>query len=92
VSVRPATDLPALPGEHEEDTGAVQRDDDRYWYLAGMIYANRRDPAVLVHRRVGAYWTLNAGHPVAWVLIAVIVVTALLSGFDVIDLPERSSR
>jgi uncharacterized membrane protein len=84
--------LSALPGEEEEDTGVVQRDDDRYWYLAGMIYANRRDPAVLVHRRVGAYWTLNVGHPVAWVLIAAIVVTGLLSGFDVIDLPERSSR
>jgi uncharacterized membrane protein len=83
--------LPALPGEEEEDTGVVQRDDDRYWYLAGMIYANHRDRAVLVHRRVGVYWTLNIGHPAAWVLIAAIVVTGLLSGFGVIDLPERSS-
>jgi uncharacterized membrane protein len=81
--------LPALPGEEEEDSGVVQRDDDRYWYLAGMIYVNRRDRAVLVHRRVGAFWTLNVGHPVAWVLISAIVATGLLSGFDVIDLPER---
>jgi uncharacterized membrane protein len=81
--------LPALPGEDEEDTGVVQRDDDRYWYLAGMIYVNCRDRAVVVHRRVGAYWTLNVGHPVAWALIVAIVVTGLLSGFDVIDLPER---
>jgi uncharacterized membrane protein len=79
--------LPALPGEQDEDSGVVQRDDDRYWFVAGMIYANRGDPAVLVHRRVGAYWTLNLGHPVAWAVVAVVVVIAVLSGLGVVRLP-----
>ncbi|MGC7102780.1 DUF1648 domain-containing protein [Amycolatopsis lurida] len=83
--------LPAEPGEEDEDTGLVQRDDDKYWFLAGMIYANRSDPAVLVHRRAGFFWTLNMGHPIAWVVVAALVTVALLSGFGVIDLPERRS-
>jgi uncharacterized membrane protein len=60
----------------EEDSGVVQRDDDRYWHVAGMVYVNRRDPAVLVHRRVGMVWTLNLGHPVSWGICAVVVVLA----------------
>ncbi|MET0136061.1 MAG: DUF5808 domain-containing protein [Kibdelosporangium sp.] len=83
--------LPALPGEADENTGVVQRDDDKYWFLAGMIYVNRRDPAVLVHRRVGVYWTLNLGHPVAWLVLAAVLVTALLTGLGVIDPPQRQN-
>jgi uncharacterized membrane protein len=67
----------------------VQRDDDRYWHLAGMVYLNRRDPAALVHRRVGMYWTLNLGHPVTWAILTVIVLAAVLTGLGVIDLPTR---
>ncbi|RZQ63040.1 DUF1648 domain-containing protein [Amycolatopsis suaedae] len=81
--------LPAEPGEDDEDSGVVQRDDDRHWLLAGMVYLNRRDPALLVHRRVGVYWTLNLGHPVAWVLLAVIAVVAVLALTGAVDLPER---
>ncbi|MEU3165195.1 hypothetical protein [Streptosporangium sp. NPDC006930] len=67
--------LPALPGEQEEDTGMAQRDDDRHWFLAGTIYANRRDPALLVHARLGSSsWTLNLGHPVAWLLLGLVAV------------------
>ncbi len=36
--------LPALPGEEEEESGVVQRDDDRHWFLAGAVYANRPIP------------------------------------------------
>lgn len=80
--------LPTADGE-TENSGYVQRDDDRYWYAAGMIYLNRRDPAVLVHRRTGGFWTLNLGNPISWAILAVIAVFALLSGFGVIDLPRR---
>ncbi|WP_067183444.1 DUF1648 domain-containing protein [Microtetraspora niveoalba] len=83
--------LPALPGEEDEDSGVTQRDDDRHWFLAGTVYVNRRDPAILLHARIGASWTLNLGHPVAWVLIAVLVVAGLLAAFGVIDLPARRS-
>ncbi|ASO19080.1 putative membrane protein [Actinoalloteichus hoggarensis] len=75
------------------DSGLVQRDDDRHWFLGGMVYVNRRDPALLVHRRVGVYWTLNLGHPGAWTILALIVVVAgtlgWLSAAGVITLPVR---
>ncbi|TDC10669.1 hypothetical protein E1267_03735 [Nonomuraea longispora] len=67
--------LPALPGEEQEDSGLGQRDDDQYWYLAGSIYVNRRDPALLVHDRLVSWsWTLNLGHPVAWILLGALAV------------------
>jgi uncharacterized membrane protein len=54
-----------------------------------MIYLNRHDPAILVHRRAGMYWTLNLGNPISWALIAAIALVALLTGLDGIDLPTR---
>ncbi|CAM4032021.1 DUF5808 domain-containing protein [Kibdelosporangium persicum] len=83
--------LPSLPGEEDEDTGLTQRDDDRYWHLAGTVYVNRQDPAVLVHQRVGMVWTMNLGHPVTWVLLAALAVVAALAGFGVVDLPDRGN-
>ncbi|MET8053620.1 hypothetical protein ABZU75_39160 [Streptosporangium sp. NPDC005286] len=86
--------LPALPDEQEEDTGMAQRDDDRYWFLAGTIYANRRDPALLVHARLGSSsWTLNLGHPIAWLLLGFVVIglagLVLVTVFGGIDLPQK---
>ncbi|WP_049567148.1 DUF1648 domain-containing protein [Nonomuraea sp. SBT364] len=82
--------LPALPGEEQEDSGVGQRDDNRHWFLAGTVYVNRRDPALLVHARAASSsWTLNLGHPVAWVLLAVLAGIGLLALSGVIDLPEK---
>ncbi|MEU8358290.1 hypothetical protein AB0C27_19955 [Nonomuraea sp. NPDC048882] len=88
--------LPALPGEELEDTGVGQREDDRHWFLAGALYANRRDPALLVHARLGpSSWTLNLGHPIAWLLLGVLAVALIvLAGLalaGVVDLPQRHS-
>lgn len=90
--------LPALPEEEAEDTGLVQRDDDRHWHLGGFVYVNRDDPAFFVHQRVGgSQWTINLGHPAgkatAAVLAAVIaaaVVVAVLGGLGVIDVPRKN--
>lgn len=74
--------LPALPGEEHEDTGLAQRDDDRHWHLAGTIYINRDDPALLIPDRIGASpWTVNLGHPIAWLLLGglAVIVTVLLA-------------
>jgi uncharacterized membrane protein len=68
----------------------VQRDDDRHWHLGGLVYGNRADPALLVHKRIGIGWTLNLGHPVAWVVLAVLALTAVLATTGVVDLPVRS--
>ncbi|MEV0999954.1 hypothetical protein [Nonomuraea sp. NPDC050202] len=78
--------LQPLPGE--AGSGYVQRDDDRYWHLAGTVYVNRHDPAILVHQRAGSRWTLNLGNPVAWIALAVVAALALLSLLGVIDLPS----
>jgi uncharacterized membrane protein len=66
----------------------VQRDDDRHWYLGGLVYGNRSDPALLVHRRVGMGWTLNLGHPVGWAVLVCLAVLALLAVTGVIGLPS----
>ncbi|MEV4569917.1 hypothetical protein AB0K12_39725 [Nonomuraea sp. NPDC049419] len=88
--------LPVLPGEELEDSGVGQRDDDRHWFLAGAVYVNRRDPALLVHARLGSSsWTLNLGHPIAWLLLGVLalalIVLAELALAGVVDLPEKHS-
>jgi uncharacterized membrane protein len=49
--------------------GGTDRDDDRFW-KAGLLYANRDDPAIVVGARFGVGWMLNFGNPVAWLLIA----------------------
>lgn len=90
--------LPALPEEEAEDTGLVQRDDDRHWHLGGFVYVNRDDPAFFVHQRVGgSQWTINLGHPagkataaILAALIAAAVVVAVLGGLGVIDVPRKN--
>ncbi|EME62629.1 membrane protein [Amycolatopsis decaplanina DSM 44594] len=77
------------PTGDEPETRHEQRDDDRHWYAAGMIYVNRDDPALLVHRRVGTYWTLNLGHPVAWLVLVAVAVAGVLTGFGVVALPTK---
>jgi uncharacterized membrane protein len=58
------------------------RTPDKYWKL-GLFYVNRDDPALFVEKRFGIGYTLNFGHPAAWVflavLVAVIVATTLIA-------------
>ncbi|RSN60481.1 hypothetical protein DMH01_14290 [Amycolatopsis sp. WAC 04182] len=79
------------PTGDEPETRYEQRDDDRHWHAAGMVYLNRNDPALLVHRRVGTYWTLNLGHPIAWVVLAAVAVAGVLAGFGVVTLPAKGA-
>jgi uncharacterized membrane protein len=66
------------PADHQP-TGAIFRDDDRYWY-GGLFYSNPDDPALFVEKRYGLGWTLNFGHPQAkLVLIGLLVGTLVLS-------------
>ncbi|RSM81130.1 hypothetical protein DL991_09275 [Amycolatopsis sp. WAC 01375] len=79
------------PTGDDPETRYEQRDDDRYWHAAGMVYLNRNDPALLVHRRVGTYWTLNLGHPIAWIVLAAVALLGVLAGLGIVTLPEKGA-
>jgi uncharacterized membrane protein len=55
----------------------ADRDDDAYW-IAGLIYLNRDDPALWVPKRYGGVgWTINLARPAAWVLTGAILALVL---------------
>lgn len=82
--------LPAEPGEAEETSPLVQRDDDRHWHLAGFVYANRTDPALFVHQRAGGpTWTMNLGHPVSCAVLAALALLGVLVAVGVVPLSAR---
>jgi uncharacterized membrane protein len=55
------------PGDGSSDDG----------WKAGMFYYNPGDPALLVERRMGWGWTLNFGHRVSWLIVAVLLVATI---------------
>jgi uncharacterized membrane protein len=59
------------PGRRTESTP------DACWHL-GQIYYNPQDPAIFVQKRLGLGYTVNFGHRISWVLLA--VVLAALGG------------
>jgi len=65
----------ALAAERGQPVG--DRTADRHW-MGGILYLNRNDSAFLVEKRFGVGYTLNLGHPAAWILLAVIVLVPLL--------------
>lgn len=81
--------LPPEPGEEDEESPVVQRDDDEHWYLGGLVYVNRQDPAAFVHARIGHSWTMNLANPVTWLVLAAVLLllAAALTGI----VPERES-
>lgn len=58
-------------------------DTDTHW-KAGSFYVNRDDPALFIPKRFGVGWSLNFGHPAAFIILivlaAVILATTLLPG------------
>lgn len=66
----------------DEDGGAAEKggmpnDEDRFWKL-GVFYVNRNDAAFIVPKRFGVGWTVNFAHPIAWLLIAGLVLLIVL--------------
>jgi uncharacterized membrane protein len=59
------------------DSGALVRDDDRFWY-GGLLYCNQDDPDLLVPKRYGWGWTVNFAHPAAKFILFGVVVLLLL--------------
>jgi hypothetical protein len=54
------------------------RTPDARW-IAGFIYFNRTDPALLVEKRMGIGWTLNFGNPWSWVPLMALALAVVLS-------------
>ena len=68
----------SVPAEvRDENTGMVNRNDDRYW-KAGTIYYNRNDPSILVAKRFGVGWTLNFGHPISWLVLSCLLALPIV--------------
>lgn len=59
-----------------EQTDPSNHDNSQYWH-GGVFYVNRNDPRLLVERRSGLGLTFNFAHPVAWVLMVVIIAIIL---------------
>ena len=58
------------------DRPTVRSVDPRVWRLR-QLYFNPADPALFVHTRTGAGWTLNFGRPVAIVLLAATLIVGI---------------
>ena len=46
------------------------------WHLAGQIYYNPGDPALMVEKRLGIGYTLNFGNKFAWGIIPLVLLVA----------------
>lgn len=65
----------------DEATGYVQRDDDRFWHLAGTVYVNRDDPALWVPKRsMGIGQTMNLGHPAGLAIAGAALAAVAVAG------------
>jgi uncharacterized membrane protein len=63
------------PSTHDEIIGDGTL--DRHW-RGGMFYCNPDDPSVLVEYRFGVGWTLNFARPLAWLIIVLTLLPALI--------------
>ncbi len=64
-------------GQTSGSSGFVNRDDDSAWKL-GSFYYNPNDPSLMVNKRFGIGRTLNFGHPLAWVIVAGLLIFIVL--------------
>lgn len=70
-----------------EHTGAVERDDDRFWRAGGLCYVNKEDPSMLVPKRVGIGWTVNFGNP--WGALVLVAPLVLILGITLLSSTHR---
>jgi uncharacterized membrane protein len=69
----PRTEASGSAAPQHPTTSAVDAPDDDHYWKGGLVYVNRRDPALLVPKRFGVGWTINLGHP-AGVAIGVVIL------------------
>ncbi len=57
-----------IPPSAEMRPNNDQQDNRRFW-LGGILYANRNDARVWVKRPSGLSWTLNLARPLSWAIV-----------------------
>jgi uncharacterized membrane protein len=70
--------LPRQPAPAGGARPVGDRTGDRYW-KGGVLYFNPKDPALLVEKRFGIGYTVNFGHWLTWLFLAVLVLIPLLA-------------
>lgn len=62
----------------EEGEENYRDDDDRY--ILGSIYYNKKDPALMVEKRIGVGWTMNLAHPIGMLMMVLpfIIIIGLI--------------
>jgi hypothetical protein len=72
----------ALAKEQKSSAASAEpvgdRTPDRYWKL-GVFYFNRDDAAILVEKRFGLGYSLNFARPMAWIIVALILMAPLIA-------------
>lgn len=61
-----------------KDSETINRKDEKYW-KAGIIYFNKKDPAIFVEKRFSIGWTINFAKWPSAVIIAVIIAVVVFS-------------
>lgn len=60
-------------------------DDDSLWKLSNSIYYNPEDPSIIVEKRIGVGWTVNAGRPLGMFILilpfVIIIITFIITLF-----------
>lgn len=73
VKVGQGGDRLKLDGK-EEVSSKYDIDDDKYWKLGNSIYYNKEDPSIIVEKRVGIGWTVNAGTTIGMIILIVPII------------------
>lgn len=72
-------------------SGTMPRDDNRCWFGGGFFYYNPDDPAPLVPNRYFVGWTVNLGHPLARLVVILVVGLLLIPVILAIVVPSLPS-
>lgn len=56
----------------EEGEENYRDDDDRY--ILGSLYYNKKDPSLMVEKRIGVGWTVNLAHPLGMIIMVLPLV------------------
>lgn len=68
-----------MTAKPDQPTMDAMHKDPKNW--KGLFYVNRKDPRIVVPKRVqGLGWTFNLAHPLAWLILLALVGAVLLMG------------